>query len=592
MITAKEIRSKKFRLAKGYDKEEVDEFLSNVSDEFSKLTVELSELNSKYETLSKALTYYKELENALQKTMVIAQKNADDTLTTAKNNAKITIDTANKTATDTLEAARQSAKAAIDAANNTGKQIVLEATKQSDEIIAISNDRAAKTISNANKTATTTLNEAAMKAASYEEAAREKAIEMLTKASSDYNTIKNMTRNLIAEYENYKAQFKNLAMMQFDLINGKAFDINLAGLKAADENFNVELDFDSMYEQYKNTHFNTDEIVSSVEPAQVEYAQAVESAPFEPADYPEPVVEEIIAAESEDTTGGKITVTEIHDDDVINDTIESNDESDTNNISDSSDNNDIINSIDDIDNINDILEKISDIDFNDEEPAKDNSELDAIKDIHKIDGLEDTAVNPPVSNNTDSKEDDTFDDLDLEDKIADNTDNYNILFKAQTSTKNRPAVNTFDDEIIDNELAEDDFDENAYSALDNAFNNMLDKVLADAENDVPAKDDFSFDDDDFSDEESADDELKEDNKVAKEEKEDSAKSIDKLSNDTNDTNDTKESNMNIGISFSSSDDSDIFSEDDTEEDDDEFIFDDTDDNGDDSIGITFDFLDK
>lgn len=174
MITANDIREKNFKTGIGYEKKDVDAFMNLVASQQDKLLSEISSLKGKYVTLTKALTYYKDLEKSLQKTMIVAQKVADDT---------------------------------IDAAQKKAKAI--------------------------------------------EEIAKAEGMKIISNANNEYMDVHNKTISLIHQYENYRAQFKRLAMVQFDLINDKSFDINIANLKTDADKLSVDVDFEKLYDQYK-----------------------------------------------------------------------------------------------------------------------------------------------------------------------------------------------------------------------------------------------------------------------------------------------------------------------------------------------------
>lgn len=174
MITANDIREKNFKTGIGYEKKDVDAFMNLVASQQDKLLSEISSLKGKYVTLTKALTYYKDLEKSLQKTMIVAQKVADDT---------------------------------IDAAQKKAKAI--------------------------------------------EEIAKAEGMKIISNANNEYMDVHNKTISLIHQYENYRAQFKRLAMVQFDLINDKSFDISIANLKADADKLSVDVDFEKLYDQYK-----------------------------------------------------------------------------------------------------------------------------------------------------------------------------------------------------------------------------------------------------------------------------------------------------------------------------------------------------
>ena len=80
MITPLDIENKKFskQMMNGYNVEEVDDFLDDLTDDYSKNYKEITELRTKVEELNKSLEQYKTIEATLQNTLVMAQKTSED----------------------------------------------------------------------------------------------------------------------------------------------------------------------------------------------------------------------------------------------------------------------------------------------------------------------------------------------------------------------------------------------------------------------------------------------------------------------------------------------------------------------------------
>ena len=89
MITPLDIENKKFskQMMNGYSVEEVDDFLDDLTVDYTKNYKETTELKEKIEELNKSLEHYKSIEATLQDTLVIAQKTAEDVKNVAKQQA-------------------------------------------------------------------------------------------------------------------------------------------------------------------------------------------------------------------------------------------------------------------------------------------------------------------------------------------------------------------------------------------------------------------------------------------------------------------------------------------------------------------------
>lgn len=86
MITPLDIENKKFgkQMMNGYNVDEVDEFLDQLTADYEKLYKENAELKRNADELNIDMGKYKNIENTLQNTLILAQNAAED----VKNNAK------------------------------------------------------------------------------------------------------------------------------------------------------------------------------------------------------------------------------------------------------------------------------------------------------------------------------------------------------------------------------------------------------------------------------------------------------------------------------------------------------------------------
>lgn len=96
MITPLDIDNKKFakQMVNGYNVEEVDDFLDELTIDYSKNYKEVTELRAKVEELNNSLVQYKTIESTLQNTLVMAQSTAEEVKNVAKQKADQIIDEA------------------------------------------------------------------------------------------------------------------------------------------------------------------------------------------------------------------------------------------------------------------------------------------------------------------------------------------------------------------------------------------------------------------------------------------------------------------------------------------------------------------
>lgn len=92
MLTPIDIQNMEFsKSAFGYNKSEVEEFVTTVSAEFERLYKENIEFKDKINILNDALKNYKATEDAIKNTLMFAQNTAEDVKKSAKEKAEITI---------------------------------------------------------------------------------------------------------------------------------------------------------------------------------------------------------------------------------------------------------------------------------------------------------------------------------------------------------------------------------------------------------------------------------------------------------------------------------------------------------------------
>lgn len=89
MLAPSEIDNIRFsKTIKGYNVDEVDDFLDQLIADYEKLYRENAEFKDKIEKMDKDLEQYRKMEHTLQNTLVIAQTAASDIKTTAEKQAE------------------------------------------------------------------------------------------------------------------------------------------------------------------------------------------------------------------------------------------------------------------------------------------------------------------------------------------------------------------------------------------------------------------------------------------------------------------------------------------------------------------------
>ena len=116
MITPLDIDNKRFakQMVNGYNVEEVDDFLDELTADYSKNYKEVNELRAKVEELNNSLVQYKTIESTLQKTLVMAQSTAEEVKNVAKQQAEQIVAEAQKEAENIIRNSKEGAAKALE----------------------------------------------------------------------------------------------------------------------------------------------------------------------------------------------------------------------------------------------------------------------------------------------------------------------------------------------------------------------------------------------------------------------------------------------------------------------------------------------
>lgn len=98
-LTPIDIHNKEFSQSfRGYDRDEVNEFLDQVMKDYEIVIREKNELNRKLNELEEKLGHFTNIEETLNKSILIAQETAEELTSNAKKEAKLIIKEAEKNA--------------------------------------------------------------------------------------------------------------------------------------------------------------------------------------------------------------------------------------------------------------------------------------------------------------------------------------------------------------------------------------------------------------------------------------------------------------------------------------------------------------
>lgn len=98
-LTPMDISNKEFKkVLRGYDTEEVDEFLDSVVDNYETIYKENSLLKDKIANINEKVEHYSKIENTIQNTLLLAQNSAEQVKINAEKEAELILKNANETA--------------------------------------------------------------------------------------------------------------------------------------------------------------------------------------------------------------------------------------------------------------------------------------------------------------------------------------------------------------------------------------------------------------------------------------------------------------------------------------------------------------
>lgn len=107
MLTPADIKNRTIKTTMGgYNKKDTDEFIASILESFEELNNENKKLKEKLTSLSDGIQYYKNLEDNLQKALVLAEKTSDETKSAAKAEAANIVSLAKAEASDIVSKAK------------------------------------------------------------------------------------------------------------------------------------------------------------------------------------------------------------------------------------------------------------------------------------------------------------------------------------------------------------------------------------------------------------------------------------------------------------------------------------------------------
>ncbi|KAB3535273.1 DivIVA domain-containing protein [Alkaliphilus pronyensis] len=130
MITPLDIQNKEFKKGiRGYKENEVDEFLDQLMIDYEKLYKENSELKENLEKISQQIDQYKNIEETLKNTLVVAQNTAEEVRANALKKSELIIQEAENRAKEIIANANKETEVIRGHYNEVKKQMHIFKTR-------------------------------------------------------------------------------------------------------------------------------------------------------------------------------------------------------------------------------------------------------------------------------------------------------------------------------------------------------------------------------------------------------------------------------------------------------------------------------
>jgi len=106
-LSPSDVNNREFKKSmRGYKRDEVEDFLADVAEDFEKLYKENGILKDKVSVLEERLKHYKDMEETIQKTLVMAQNTAEEAKKNAFKESELIIKDANETGSRIIDRAK------------------------------------------------------------------------------------------------------------------------------------------------------------------------------------------------------------------------------------------------------------------------------------------------------------------------------------------------------------------------------------------------------------------------------------------------------------------------------------------------------
>lgn len=126
-LTPLDIHNKEFHVKlRGYDQDEVNEFLDQIIKDYEALIKENDSLRDSLDQNKEKLKYFNDLKDSLNQSIIVAQEAADKVKANSQREAEIINREAQKQGQDIIDQANEKARSIIDEASKKAKKLAIE----------------------------------------------------------------------------------------------------------------------------------------------------------------------------------------------------------------------------------------------------------------------------------------------------------------------------------------------------------------------------------------------------------------------------------------------------------------------------------
>lgn len=245
MLKAEEISAEKIKSGMGgYKKKETEEYIDTLRRGYEELTKENIELKDKLSVLSEGVQYYKNMEKSLQKALVLAEK----------------------TTSETMQATEVKAAAIEKEAQAHADALLKEAQTRADALLKEAQTRADVLLKEAQTRADTQEKEAAINAENLVRDAKQQKDQEIVSANEELRKIHSQIITLQQQYEQYKSQYKQLAMAQLQILESEAYNMDSPIMQPTSSfTKNDDFSYETMPDTNNSTQNDSQEVKEPVE---------------------------------------------------------------------------------------------------------------------------------------------------------------------------------------------------------------------------------------------------------------------------------------------------------------------------------------